>query len=266
MTNTPERPMPLFYRKPQPLMPVIHDDVRLKDGDYGFAAEANSVPLAVVEFAQAMRFYPIVFAEGGNFPVAVLGLTAANGFVSDGRWAENHYVPAYVRRYPFVFAEAGEQGFALALDVDSERVVRSGDDGVALFENGKPTPLTQGAMVFCREFHQAHLQTEAFIAALAVEDLLVVRQADARSVGGDAFQLKGFRVIDTDKLAVLPDATVLDWHKKGWLALIHFHLASLDRFADLLARQAGTAGAGGTGTETPAVPEAEDRTAAPAAA
>jgi len=266
MTNAPERPLPLFYRKPQPLVPVIHDDIRLKDGDYRFAAETNSVPLAVIEFAQAMRFYPIVFVESGNFPVAVLGLTSANGFVSDGRWAEAHYVPAHVRRYPFVFAEAGEQGFALALDVDSERVARSGGEGVALFEDGKPTPLTQGAMALCRDFHQAHLQTAAFIEALAVEDLLVARQADAKPAGGDALQLRGFRVIDTEKLSRLPDATVLDWHKKGWLALIHFHLASLDRFADLLARQAGTAGAAAVATETPAVAGAEDRAVVPAEA
>ena len=43
--------------------------------------------------------------------------------------------------------------------------------------------------------------------------------------------------IDPEKLAALPDETVLAWHKSGWLALIHFHLASLDNFQALLNRR-----------------------------
>lgn len=58
MSAPTARPVPLFYRKPQPLIPVIHDDVRLTDGNYAFAAETNAVSLAVIEFASAMRHYP----------------------------------------------------------------------------------------------------------------------------------------------------------------------------------------------------------------
>lgn len=237
MTDLSDRPLPLFYGKPQPLMPVIHDDVRLTSGNFTFAAETNAVPVTIVEFAQAMRFYPIVFAEGGNFPIAVLGLSAGNRFVSEGRWAERHYVPAYVRRYPFVFAEAGEQGFALALDVASDRIAHGGDEGEALFIDGKPSPLTEGALAFCREFHQAHLKTQAFVEALAAKELLVEQQADAKLASGEARRLAGFRVIDREKFGHLPDDVILDWHRKGWLALVLFHMASLDRFTELLAAE-----------------------------
>ncbi len=71
MSNRRDHSLPLFYRKPQPLNSAVHADVRLIDGDFGFAADTNAVPIAIIEFAQAMRFYPIVFAEGGNFPAAV---------------------------------------------------------------------------------------------------------------------------------------------------------------------------------------------------
>ncbi len=259
MSQSPERPLPLFYRKPQPLVPVIHDDVRLVGGDFAFAAETNAVPVTIVEFAQAMRFYPIVFAEGGNFPVAVLGRNAGNRFVTEGRWAERHYVPAYVRRYPFVFVEAGEQGFALALDVASERVAHGGDTGEALFVDGKPSPLTDGAMAFCREFHQAHLQTQAFVEALAARELLIEQQADAKLASGEPRRLAGFRVIDREKFGQLPDEVILDWHRKGWLALALFHMASLDRFTELLALE-GAAGAADNAT-TPAEAVAEPATA-----
>lgn len=248
MSKTPEPALPLFYRKPQPLVPVIHDDVRLVEGDFGFAAETNATPLAIIEFAAAMRHYPIVFSEADHFPIAVLGLGRDNRFVTDGRWAKRHYVPAYVRRYPFVFAEASTDRFALALDVASERVVQGGSAGLALFEDGKPTALTEGAMAFCREFHAAHVQTRAFVDALGALDLLVAQQADAKLGNGEPLQLCGFRVIDAQKFAGLDDAVILDWHKKGWLALVHFHLASLDRFADLLVLESASAAAPDTGT------------------
>lgn len=234
MPQSLDRPLPLFYRKPQPLVPVIHDDVRLKDGDFAFAADTNALPVAIAEFAQAMRFYPIVFADGGNFPVAVLGLGSGNRFVTDGRWTERHYVPAYARRYPFVFADAGEQGFALALDMASERVVTGGGEGIPLFVDGEPSPLIEGALAFCREFHQAHLQTQAFVDALVARDLLVEQHADAKPAGGEPRRLSGFRVIDREKFGELPEDVILDWHRKGWLALALFHMTSLDRFTDLL--------------------------------
>ncbi|WP_246263270.1 SapC family protein [Caulobacter soli] len=241
MSEATPRPMPLFYREPQPLTPTAHAEVRLKDGDYGFAVETNAVSLSVIEFAAAMRHYPIVFSDGETLPVAVLGLGQGNRFVADGRWAEGVYVPAYVRRYPFVFIEAGGGALALGLDVASDRVVQDGE-GQALFDGGKPTALTEGAMTFCGELHAAHVQTLAFVAALKAQDLLVPRQADAKLASGQPLTLGGFLVVDRERFAALPDAVVLNWHRQGWLALVHFHLASLDRFADLLARESGAAG------------------------
>jgi hypothetical protein len=242
--------MPLFYRKPQPLIPAIHGDVRLKNGDYGFAAETNASPLMAIEFAQAMRRCPIVFSQSDNFPVVVLGLGQENRFVTDGRWADGVHVSAYIRRYPFVFIEAGEQGFALGLDVASERVAQGGEEGEPLFADGKPAPLTEGAMAFCREFHAAHVQTRSFVEALSAHGLLTPRQADAKLASGKPLLLAGFMVVDQEKFDALPDEVFLDWRRKGWLALIHFHLASLDRFTDLLGRESGAEVAMTAGTES----------------
>lgn len=41
-----------------------------------------------------------------------------------------------------------------------------------------------------------------------------------------------------EKFAALPDATVVQWHRSGWLALVHQHLMSLGRLNDLTRRQA----------------------------
>jgi hypothetical protein len=228
---------PLFYRRPELLTSARHGGLRIRPGGYGFAREANALPLAVVEFGAAMRHYPIVFAAGDNYPVAVLGLDRTNTFVSGEEWEAAIYVPAYARRYPFVFADRADDSFVLAIDRDADNLVAGGEEGEPLFHDGKPAEMVINAMAFCRDFHGAHLQTDAFVAALAGQDLLVQQHADAKLPSGGAMTLSGFKVVDRPKFEALADDIVLAWHRKGWLALIHFHLLSMDRFADLLARQ-----------------------------
>lgn len=228
--------LPLFYRDPQPLSAAQHGAWRLKDGDVAFAAETPFVPVVVSEIAAAARCYPVVFSAGeGAQPVAVLGLEQRNLFVADGRWADEVYVPAYVRRYPFGFiATVNPDGFALAVDAASERLAPSGEEGAALFDGGQPTQLTQDAMAFCNAFQGEAAATRAFGEALRAQDLLIDRRADVTLPDGRKLGLDGFQIIDTERFAKLDEAVVLDWHRRGWLALVHLHLASLERFGALL--------------------------------
>lgn len=231
--------LPLFYREPQPLSSSVHSAWRLKDGDASFAAEAPYVPIVAGELAAAARDYPVVFAAGDAQPIAVLGLERRNLFVEDGRWARDAYVPAYVRRYPFGFiATVNPDGFALAIDAASDRVVQSGDEGAALFEDGKPSELTKQALSFCDAFQAEAKATRDFAEALKTQDLLIDRRADATLPDGRKLGLEGFQVVDAEKFSKLPDEVVLEWHNNGYLALVHFHLASLERFSNLLNRQA----------------------------
>lgn len=229
--------LPLFYVRPQPVSSIDHAAWRLKAGDFAFAAETAFVPVVVGEIAMAARNYPIVFAGGDNSPLALTGLERANLFVEEGRWEPDAYVPAYARRYPFGFmATPDPQGFVLALDVASDRVVQEGEDGAALFEDGKPAAVLTEAMRFCDAFQGEAEATRAFCDALQTQGLLVDRRADATLPDGRKLGLDGFRIIDAAAFAKLPGDVVLDWHSKGWLALVHFHLASLDRFPGLLTR------------------------------
>lgn len=235
MTEKPETRFPLFYRQPELLTAAQHADLRLRPGGYGFAQGSNAIPLTIIEFGAAMCHYPIVFAAGDGFPVAVLGLDRSNSFVDGDAWAPGCYVPAYARRYPFVFVDRSQDSFVLAIDRAAPHFA-SNDEGEALFLDGKPTGLVENVLTFCRDFHGAHVQTDAFVAALLAQDLLVDQHADARLNSGRALLLRGFRIVDRAKFDALSDELVLEWHRKGWLALIHFHFLSLDRFADLLAR------------------------------
>ncbi|WP_292225339.1 SapC family protein [Brevundimonas sp.] len=235
--------LPLFYSQPQPLSPALHADWRLKDGDAAFAAQTPFVPVVVGELAAAARTYPVVFAGGDAQPLAVLGLEQRNLFVDAGQWAKDAYVPAYVRRYPFGFiATTNPEGFALAIDAGTDRVDQTGGEGAPLFDEGQPTDLTRQALAFCDAFQGEAAATNAFAKALTTEGLLIERRADATLPDGRKLAVGGFQIVDADRFAALPDATVVDWHRKGWLALVHFHLASLERFSVLLDRQQAVVG------------------------
>jgi hypothetical protein len=58
---------------------------------------------------------------------------------------------------------------------------------------------------------------------------------------GHALGLSGFRVIDEGKFNALPDETILDWRRKGWLPLIYCHLISTSNWANLVDRAAAGA-------------------------
>ena len=105
----------LFYQKPIPLNKNEHRAKKIKSqpNNFEFASKTNSVILAGVEFSEAAKEYPIVFAMSGvcALPVALLVLlNNYNLFIIDDVSWDAKYIPAFVRRYPFVLADTGESG------------------------------------------------------------------------------------------------------------------------------------------------------------
>jgi hypothetical protein len=236
---------PLFYRNPLPLQSDKHASWRLRPGSLAFAAETNAIPAVIGEFGMAAQHFPILFTGQDAAPIVAVGLTRSNLFVQDGKWADDTYAPAYLRRYPFVFMQSDDEGnFLLALDADSEQVNQGGsDEGEPLFVDGKATELVDNAMKFCADFTREYEQTRQFSAALLAQDLLVERSIDVTLNNGEKMSVNGFHVVDVEKFAKLPDNIVVEWFRNGWLALIHHHLSSLSRFNALVKRQSDVANA-----------------------
>ncbi|MEM9054972.1 MAG: SapC family protein, partial [Pseudomonadota bacterium] len=145
----------LFYKNPQPLNPEQHAGLGVKqiDQPFGFLRQAHAIPVTVTEFGMAAAAYPIIFVGDEFTPVAVMGIRQnENLFVrDDGSTEPDFYVPAFVRRYPFVFAN-DNQSDRLLLCIDRDAPMVTNQPDVALFENGEPTPFTQNAIEFCKEF------------------------------------------------------------------------------------------------------------------
>ena len=193
-----------------------------------------------IEFPFAIRSYPIVFTTiAPRTAVAVLGLSdSENLFLSeDGAWAADCYVPAYVRRYPFILMEQpGSTELLLCIDEASGLVGAGGER--PFFADGKPTALVQEALTFCGEFQAQHKATVEFVQALAEHKLLVPNEARVTMNSGQQLTLRGFDVIDEAKFNALPDEIFLDWRRRGWLHLVYCHLMSMANWGRLVDRHA----------------------------
>jgi hypothetical protein len=235
----------LFYGNAVPVNSQQHADLSVKQGgDFSFARKVNSVPLTAVEFRPAAREHVVVFAgEGENIvPVAILGSTAEqNLFVhADGSW-DGDYVPAFIRRYPFVFA-SGDDGktFTLCIDDSFSGCNREGR-GERLFDaDGNRTQYLGTVLNFAQEYQAQFNRTRAFCAHLNELGILEPMQASFTPPGGERRNLTGFMAVNRTKLKDLEDATLAQMAKRDELELIYLHLHSLSNFGALLKRGGAT--------------------------
>lgn len=233
-----------YYEKPVLLDRDKHRSCRVRPGtSFAFAERANSLYVAGAEFGEAAKEYAIVFTRGPagkTVPVAMLGLrTRENLFIAeDGSW-DARYIPAFVRRYPFVLAEL--PGQSLGVCIDEAYGGFSETEGEALFDaQGQETPFLRNALDFLAQYQREYLRTEAFCQALEQADVLTEMNARADLVDGRSFTVNGLMVVDEKKLLALPDATALSLFRSGGLHLVSLHLASLSnmqRLVDRLARR-----------------------------
>lgn len=228
----------MFYERVVALNDQTHAKLKVRPASgYGYAAATNAVPLLANEFFEAAREYPIVFvqAEGGPVPVALLGLRDGENLYVDaaGKW-DARYVPAFVRRYPFVPGKGANGELLVCIDEASPCFDKK--QGEPLFEDGKPTPQLEHAMKFLTEYHQIAAATEAI--GKRLEEFGLFRDADsvARLNDGSEFRLKGIKVVDEGRFKLLLPEVVQELFANGGLGMIHAHLISLGNLAGLVDR------------------------------
>lgn len=232
-----------FYRDPVIVHPQRHRRHRIAPlADYRFVQHTHAVYAAAVEFGDAGREFPIVFARiGGQIcPVLMMGLQEGeNLFVRpDGTWA-GHYLPAFVRRYPFVLAEV--QGLSaetqLGVCVDAAYTGWNTMHGEPLFdEQGQQTEYLRKVVAFLTRYQQEYSRTTQFCQRIDALGLLDTMDAQIRLHDGRAFHVSGLMIVQEEKLASLADAQVLALFRAGDLGLIHQHLSSLSNMQMLAGR------------------------------
>lgn len=245
MASAPQNQLPLFYKQLTPLNSREHANFSSRTTDRAeWMVGQHAIPITADEFVQAGRHYPIVFSQGDNpVPLILMGLNeGVNTFIDDdGRLTEETYVPAYVRRYPFLLARVDNNADSLSLCFDpSCDLVGEFDEGNKLFDGEQPSEATQALLKFCEQFEEAGRRTAALVEELQKNELLMpgeVAIQPQQEGEGQPFVYRGFMMINQEKLRELRGDQLRTWNQNGLLPLIHAHLFSLDLMRTIFARQ-----------------------------
>lgn len=245
---------PNLYKKPVAIDSVQHRELKLAHPvrDWSVAADVNAMFIATAEFGDACAEYPIVFVDAGKdaqsgkqqvAPIAVFGvLDKQNLYAEGGQWRA-HYRPALLRAYPFGIARQDDQRVIVVMEEGYDGWSKT--EGQPLFDaEGKPSEFLAGMRDQLEKLETEIQRTRLFGNLLIDAGLLQPMRFDATLPDGKTVSVDGFMTVDEKKLAELPDAKVLEFHKNGALGLIHAHQISLRHMRRLVEWHASRIAAG----------------------
>lgn len=238
------KPTMLFYKNITALSREVHKKLKFDfNNDFSFAANTHWTPLAGPEIYKAAVSYPILFmgdktADGKMVYTlaALLGLSDdKNDYVNaDKTWQNNVYIPAFIRRYPFVLAgNPGQEELSVCIDKDSNFF--NDLKGIDVFNSdGTTSPFLEERIAFLNNFKSSMEQTNQFIDVLIKKNLLKKESIDIHDAKGHKARLHDFWIIDEEKLKKLTGDQLLRLNKSGHLGWIFAQLMSMNNLPRLL--------------------------------
>jgi hypothetical protein len=236
--------LPIFYKDLVPLNSKEHATFKTRPIDSAtFMDGHHAVPLTVEEFIMASRHFPIIFsATDTPVPLALMGMNeGVNVFMDEtGKFTQPVYLPAYIRRYPFMLAKLrpDTDELSLCFDPTSDAVGDFKKDGEALFDGEEPSENTKNILKFCEDFEEAGARTHAFVEELNKMGLLMEGEVAIQQEGQEnPFVYRGFKMVDENKLKDMRGDELRKMNQNGMLPLIYAHLFSLQVMRELFAAQ-----------------------------
>lgn len=240
----PNTGLPILYNQLEPISSQQHGTKKVRGlSALPAIAKLHAIPLTVDEFSLAQRHYPIIFSAGADpVPLALMGLNeGVNTFIDEeGKPIDRQvYMPAYIRRYPFLLARLNENSDELSLCVDpTADAIGDFEDGQPLFDGDQPSEATKAILQFCEQFEEAGQRTGAFMAELKKAGLLMDGEVAIQPEGAEQpFIYRGFQMVDEEKLRELRGDELRKMNQNGLLPLIYAHLFSLAQTREVFARQ-----------------------------
>lgn len=211
-----------------------HRAVRVQAGASArYGDNQRFVAVIIGEFPHLAVHYPILLTKdrntGGFFAGAMLGFDEDENLFLDERGMET-YRPLNLQRGPF-FTSGNE----VAIDLDNPRLEAGGKP---LFsDSGEPTQYLLSIMALFRDLKPGLEMTKAFVETLLSLRLIEPIDIDLAFDDGSKRKLTELYTVNQDALAKLPDTTVIDLFRKGYLQLIYLMIASLKQVAVLARRK-----------------------------
>ena len=243
-----------FLEKDLAMLPLFYKSVELFDSNkhaqlgiattqdqFGFAAATNIIPVALSEITFAMAHYALVFLmeEGASVPalVALVGNgDGKNQFVSaTGAWRAQTYIPAWVRRYPFILVNQNAERPNAALAFDPTSDLLSDEHPVKLLQESQATESLNGILTFQRDMASALQATATAAKALMEAQILEAASLTFNPPDGSAEPktVTGFWVVNESKLRALHGAELDKLNQANALGLAYAQLFSMKNLQNL---------------------------------
>lgn len=221
----------MIYENAQPVSKIRHRNWSVKTGhDFSFSKELNSVPVTAIEFPNLAQEFSIIFTGKDDtlIPMVILGVKdKENLFVSDDNKLTARYIPAFLRRYPFIFSSGNDNNLTLCID---ESFTGCNQEGIGerLFDSeGEQTVYLKNMLGFLKEYQIQFNRTKMFCKKLLELDLLEPMNAQIKAASGERITLGGFFAVNRAKLKALSAENAHTLLKSDELELIYLHLHSM---------------------------------------
>lgn len=207
--------------------------------NFSYSKELINAPIALTEFFESCKNYPIFFAKDKDnkwFATALLGYKQGeNLFVDEkGVWKDLHYIPAFIRSYPFILVNQ-ENKEELILAVEGEYLSDKKDSKKLFDEKGENSEFLNSVLTFLNQFHADNLSTAKFIKQLEDWELLEEKSVTIVKEKDEKYNLNGFFIVNEEKLKHLSKKKKEEICEKNAYALITAHLISLSNIQKLSA-------------------------------
>lgn len=235
--------LPILYSDLVPLSSVDHATWKVRPFDsMAYIADTHAIPVTTDEFVMAQRFFPIIFSTGGDpVPLALMGLNeGVNAFVDgEGNLEPNTYLPAYVRRYPFMLAKLRPEAPEMSLCFDpTPGLIGDEVEGTALFDGDEPAEQVKATLAFCEQFEMSAQRTGQFMKDLVETGLLEEGEVTINNPDfPQPYVYRGFQLVNEQKLRDLRGDQLRKLSQNGMLQLLWAHVFSLNLMTELFERQ-----------------------------
>lgn len=226
-----------MYKKLELLSKEKHSSLKIGQMEnLNFAKNQVSIPVLISESTKIALNFPIVFTSDENPTlVALTSLGKENlAITEDGKWIAS-YIPAVYRKYPFTYVNVKENSEqkAVAIDVEAQNI--STEVGNELFdENKEQTQLLKDTIQFLTSYEQESMKTKSIAKMIADTNILEDREISIGEGKDKQVLVKGFKVVNKEKLNELDDATLALWVRNGFINFIELHLKSLENMQTLM--------------------------------
>jgi len=218
----------------------LHRDLKFDPSfNLKFAAKTATAPIAASEVSQAARRMPVAFSSDETLvPVVFMSLRENdNAFINAaGEW-EGDYLPAHIRRYPFILGSTEDPDkFTIMFDSDAPEI--NTISGQPLYQkNGDMAPALTDVTNLLQALHSELSVTAELLKPLIEKDVLTDQKITVTRPDGSNWSLDGVRAVDGERVKALDDATLAEWVRSGLMAIVYAHLHSLENVRYLAERQ-----------------------------